>query len=138
MKVLLVLLLLIPCQEPAPWRIVYEQERKLWSMREDGSRVRAESACPAPTTVLAPDGKRRAYTSGKGESERLAICDADGKNEKFIIPDAADESCSSPQWTPDGKSLVFARLHAGKWQICIIQDDGTKLVQLTDHAAGAR
>ena len=125
-------------QEPGPWRIVYEQERKLWSMREDGSMVRAESADPAPTYVLSPDGKRRAYTSGKGESERLAICDADGKNEKVLTPDIADDSFSSPQWTPDGKCLVFARFHGGKWQICIIQDDGTKLVQLSDHPAGAR
>ncbi|HEU4339447.1 MAG TPA: hypothetical protein VFS19_05220 [Planctomycetota bacterium] len=133
----LAIAMLVGLQDPGPWRIVFEQDRKLWSMREDGSNMRAESADPAPTYALSPDGKRRAYVSRRDKSLRLAISDADGKNENLLTPDTPEDSCSSPQWTPDGKRLVFARFHGGKWQICIVQDDGTNLVQLTDHPAGA-
>ena len=121
-------------QNPGPWRVVYEQGGKLWSVREDGTDSRAEDG-KVPQRGLSPDGKRRAYISTDDGDAEIWVSDADGKNPKRLTDNKAIDNF--PGWTPDGKRLVFASTRTGRWQIWIMEADGSNPTRLTDHAEGA-
>ena len=122
-------------QEPGPWRIVYMQDGKFHSVKEDGTGLRVETDIALEKGIPSPDGKRRAGIH-QGESASIWVSDADGKNGKRLT---SETLISSLGWSPDGLRLVFASSgpQLGKWHIWIIDADGKNLTRLTDHGDGA-
>ncbi len=55
-----------------------------------------------------PDAKKIAFTSDRGGSENVWICDADGTNPKQLSHDDQSEF-ASPVWTPDGNYVIASR-----------------------------
>lgn len=58
--------------------------------------------------AYSPDGRTIAYTSDRGGSENVWICDADGSNARQLSQDEQSEF-ASPTWTPDGNYVVATR-----------------------------
>jgi TolB protein len=96
-----------------------------------------------PTTdyspAWSPDGERIAFASDRARrsGNDIWIMDADGSNPVQItdIPGISEY----PTWSPDGRQLAFTctfgrRLPegVGDFEICVVNVDGTELVQLTD------
>jgi hypothetical protein len=130
---ILALLLLLPAQDPGPWRVVFVQDAKLHSIREDGTDRRAETQI-FQGGVLSPDGTRRVYTREDGDFE-IWVSDADGSKARKLTDNKAHDS--GPDWTPDGRRIVFYSNREGTSQIWIMDADGGNPKRLTDHETGA-
>src|SRR5262245_36995903 len=63
----------------------------------------------------------------------LFVADADGKNERQLIPH--QESESSPSLSRDGKWIAFTSERKGQMDIYRVHPDGTGLEQLTSDTA---
>jgi dipeptidyl aminopeptidase/acylaminoacyl peptidase len=119
----------IASQDEKPWRLVFEQDKKFISVREDGSDRRDEAA-------PASDGRPLLFISTEDGDAEIWVSDPDGKNPRRLTDNKAIDNW--PQWTPDGKRIVFASTRTGPWQIWIMDADGGNAIALTSHAQGAR
>jgi dipeptidyl aminopeptidase/acylaminoacyl peptidase len=94
----------------------------------------------ARAVAISPDGKHVAYTiyrdrdvtddAGPGYSELYVVSANDKSSQPFIT---GDVNVSSPQWSPDGKSIAFLmrRGEKGKTQVWVIPVDGGEASVLT-------
>ena len=137
MKLIAVSLIsLLHFQDSGPWRVVFERDGKLWSIREDGSDCREEPGNVLRRAVASPDGKRLTSVSTKDGDAEIWVSDIDGKNLLKLTDNSAMDSF--PDWTPDSKRITFTSNRTGKPQIWIMEADGTNPTRLTDHPNGAR
>lgn len=72
---------------------------------------------------------RIAYTAFSQTSETIWLMDADGKNQKQIIPEGRTNSHLS--FSADGNKLVFDSNRSGSWEIWTANADGSQMRQLT-------
>lgn len=82
-------------------------------------------------SALSPDGKTIAFYAYYDEGKTWCIhtMDLDGKNRKRLtykkgIQDAA------PQWSPDGKQIIFSRRENMNYLVMLMNADGSNLRQL--------
>lgn len=93
-----------------------------------------------------PHGDKIVYlTIGKNGSSQIAVADADGSNQKqltsSVSPNWLDTGFprggnSDPQWTPDGKRIVYVSEENDNTEIFIMNVDGRKKTRLTKAAYG--
>jgi len=57
----------------------------------------------------------------------IYIANADGSDQTLLIRQG-----HSPHWSPDGRLIAFACLREGKWDLCIVNADGSGERRLTD------
>ncbi len=115
----------------------------IYVMGSDGSNVTRLTDSPSEEGFPAwsPDGLRIAFQAGrrglpdppwpKDSAARIHAMDADGSNRTRLTGNDAGET--TPQWSPDGESILFASDLAGNWDIYVIGVDGTGQTRLTDH-----
>jgi Tol biopolymer transport system component len=103
------------------------------------------------TASFSPDGRFLAYGWASGnvvtdeiEHSQVYVMNADGTGKRAVTnfaPYSGD--AGDPQWSPEGKQLVFSRSNAGPTQptggraLFIVNVDGSGLRQLTPWALGA-
>ncbi len=134
-----------PAWSPDGTRIAFRSHRddneEIYVMNADGSEQTNLTNHPASdySPAWSPDGARIAFASNRAgrSGNDIWIMDADGSN-PVQITDIAGIS-EYPTWSPDGRQLAFActfgrRLPegVGDFEICVVNADGTELVQLTD------
>ena len=96
---------------------------------------------------LSPDGQRAVYTITTTEANpdqkeeydyrtHIYLTDVAKPNEAKALTRGA-ESARQPVWSPNGKSIAFARSVKGKSQIFVMPLDGGEAWQLTTDKAGA-
>lgn len=97
--------------------------------------ILAVSISPLHSAPWSPGGKKIAY-SFVGNPENIYIVDADGSNRKALI--IREQRDFRPEWSLDGKHLLFTSVVDGVHVISRINIDGSGLKQLTtvDAAAG--
>jgi Tol biopolymer transport system component len=112
---------------------------ELWLMRADGSRAHhifpALDGASGP--VFAPRGQRMLIS----DQRMLYVMDARQGHPRSIVRlgtnSAGETELDSPQWSPDGTSIVFCQLNsAGRSQIWTVKADGRSLRRLTAPAPG--
>jgi len=95
---------------------------------------------PLSGPELSPDGQWIVYTqrrwdldtmSSSGEIWRMRV---DGSDARMLIQSKKGDS--SPQFTPDGKSILFVSSRSGSSQLWLLPFDGGEPRQLTDFAPG--
>jgi TolB protein len=64
--------------------------------------------------VYSPDGAKIAYTcESAGGNYQVCVMNADGSG-SIVLPGCEVDNCITPDWSPDGTKLVFARF-TGDW-----------------------
>ena len=59
-----------------------------------------------------PDGRRIAFTGGRDGNARIYVINADGTEQRLLMP-AAASYFSSPAWSPNGEKIAFDRTPEG-------------------------
>lgn len=69
-------------------------------------------------------------------SVELFVIRPDGRGQPVRLTNNAEEE-RAPAWSPDGKRLVFVARRGGTdFELCVMNADGTGLLQLTDNTVG--
>ena len=104
-------------------------------MNPDGSGQRrlthSEAVDMAP--ALSPDGRMIVFVSTRSGGLELFVMNVDGTGERRLtVPGAgANMGARQPQWSPDGKQIVFCS--TVRPDVYVINVDGTGLKNLTDR-----
>lgn len=64
--------------------------------------------------VYSPDGRTILFLSDRSGAENLWLMDADGRNPRQISPYDDDPVWVSPEWAPDGQSILVSRFWADR------------------------
>lgn len=122
---------------------------QLFVMNVDGSGLTRLTHSPSQDTLAAwsPDGMQIAFMSDRNTGYwEVWVMNADGSNQHrltFSNPTAADlavvNCCSgAPDWSPDGSQIAFGGVRNGKWDIFVMNTDGSNVTRLTDDAPGCK
>jgi len=99
-----------PVVAPDGRTVVFERGRQLWRAPVDGSAPAVkltELRGSNGGAVFAPDGKRVAFVSGRGDHAFIGVYTDASTPIQWIAPGSGRDW--SPRWSPDGTQLVFAR-----------------------------
>ncbi len=81
------------------------------------------------TPALSPNGAEFVIRQPALTQEDLVIFNRDGSNWRTLTNDKFRDRV--PRWSPDGKTIAFASDRSGKYQIWMINADGSDLRQIT-------
>ncbi len=122
---------------------VSEAESAVFVMDSDGSNLRQLSPWGMWGT-WSPSGRHIAFSSlgragswQQGDPIDLFVMNADGSNVRRLTEQHGENQ--DPDWSPDGRTLVFDSYREGNFDIYTIELDTGRIRRLTDHpAADAR
>src|SRR6201991_491830 len=134
-----------PMWSPDGQRILFDTERdgngEIYVMDADGGnqiRLTRNNAFDG-TATWSPDGNLIAFASNRDTGPPynpynldIYVMNADGSNVRRIVDDP--EYDVSPQWSPDGRKIVFVTGRNGNFDVYEMNADGTEQRNLTaDH-----
>jgi hypothetical protein len=102
-----------PVVSPDGRTVVFERGRQLWRAPIDGSAPAVkltELRGSNGEAVFAPDGKRFAFVSNRGDHAFIGVYTDATTPIQWIAPSSGRDRV--PRWSPDGTRLVFARVAA--------------------------
>ena len=140
-----------PMWSPDGHRIIFDSERdgnrEIYVMDTDGGnqlRLTRNNALDS-TAAWSPDGNLIAFASNRDTGYPynpynldIYVMNADGSNVRRIVDDP--EYDVGPQWSPDGRKILFMTGRTGNFDVYEINADGTGQRNLTagyDKADGA-
>jgi TolB protein len=94
----------------------------------------------ASSPKWSPQGNKIVYaSSGVGGSSQIFVANADGSGQKQLTstvspqiwPGWAPDGNGDPQWTPNGKKIVYVSWENGRAEIFIMNADGSNQTRLT-------
>ncbi|HKV34693.1 MAG TPA: winged helix-turn-helix domain-containing protein [Pyrinomonadaceae bacterium] len=131
-----------PMWSPDGHRILFDTERdgngEIYVMDADGgnqTRLTRNNAFDG-TATWSPDGNLIAFASNRDTGPPynpynldIYVMNADGSNVRRIVDDP--EYDVSPQWSPDGRKIVFVTGRNGNFDVYEMNADGTEQKNLT-------
>ncbi len=83
--------------------------------------------------ALSPDGKQLAVDASWGDSRRIWITDALGRNAQQVTSDTSEAVTHvAPRWSPDGKRIVFQHIKRTQFDIASVDTATKSLTKVTD------
>lgn len=92
----------------SPWVEDYYEDRGIYVMDADGSdkRLLTDHDYLDTDSSWSPDGEKIAFLSYRENGYELYVMDADGGNKQRL----AEEVGRGPEWSPDGKHILYNRV----------------------------
>jgi TolB protein len=111
-----------PDWSPDGQKIVFQANNEIAVMNAAGGEPHSIAVGEAP--AWSSDGSRIAFSARPGDVEGRAIWTmaADGTDLKRVTSGPWDYE---PDWSPDGRRIVFSRLELGGMQLHVVNLDGT-------------
>lgn len=123
---------------PDGTRILFRRHDDLWVLDlDDGSET---NLTESPDRFegwagFSPDGTHIVFDAN-GEwlgDQDIWIMDLEDGAVSNLTPDTPESTDVMPEWSPDGKTIVFVSDRAGNDDIYTMETDGSGVTQLTDH-----
>jgi Tol biopolymer transport system component len=134
-----------PSWSPDGRRIAYsysaspEADRDVWVMDADGSnrqRLAKTAGCAEVSVDWSPKGGRLVVTCVFGwGTKNLILMSTDGSDVHSLLEPQQPHLASSPDWSPDGRRIVFAEFNPKAAGITVIDVADRSLVRLTPKKA---
>ena len=134
-----------------PGKIVFHSDRvgqnndDIWTMNGDGSGLLQITTTASPVEnrdpTWSPDGRQIAFMSSRDGTQEIWVMNADGSSPRPVTHFAtASGGAITPQWAPDGRTLVFSGIPNGDTtdDIFQINADGSGLRPITNTPAGGQ
>ena len=81
-----------------------------------------------------PDGSKIVFVSRLDDNSGISLMNSDGTEISHLTHGKVDKVSGAPQWSPDGTRIAFEGYDSeSRWDIYVVNADGSGLVQLTDH-----
>jgi Tol biopolymer transport system component len=145
-----------PGEPPGVFQLAYvgtdgftsEGVTEIKTIHSDGSNpdVLLHEAMLIMGLASSPDGERMAFWGCpgslandclSGEDLDLWVMNWDGSNLRNLTEDSAADD-SHPDWSPDGRQIVFDSRRSGKAEIYVMRADGSGMRQITERAEDNR
>jgi Tol biopolymer transport system component len=121
-------------------------EPQLFSIHLDGSglhQLTHDETSSSGRPAWSPDGGTIVYVSrpnsnyaGKAD---IYLMDADGSSPRDLTHGGLNEVNADPTWSPNGTEIAFCSNRGGRFEVYVMNRDGTRLHQVThDVPGGAR
>jgi TolB protein len=124
---------------PGGERIVFGKhgaKAEMASVKPDGTDLRLLGDGHDPT--LSPDGKLVCYTGDAPEGGvSVYVMAWDGSDKRRVVNDASRVGATFPNWSPDGKHLVYSFPSGDALELFVVNLDGTGSRQLTKFGGTA-
>jgi TolB protein len=104
------------------------QDLYIMSLRNNTINKLTSSQSIEVSPTISPDNKYIAFVSDRGGSPQIYTMRRDGSDIRRITFEGSYNT--SPNWSPRGDKIIFSG-RRGTNQICIVNPDGTGLIQLT-------
>ncbi|MGH2986072.1 MAG: hypothetical protein ACRDLO_05215 [Solirubrobacterales bacterium] len=132
-----------PSFSPDGQRIVFASDRdgtaEIYVMNADGSGLTrlTNNAAPDFSPAFSPDGQRIAFQSIRihGANPEVYAMDADGSDEVQLT---AHGLGADPSFSPDGARIAYGGLAGTRYEIFVMNSDGSGQTALTDDASPVR
>ena len=110
-------------------------ECDIYTVNSDGTNLNKLIATPEQEfqPYYSPDGSQIVYCRTVGNSQNIWIMNRDGSNMKSITNDGVSYF---PTWSPDGNTIAFNSIKAGRQDadICLTDINGNNRQWLTDYS----
>jgi TolB protein len=101
---------------------LHDARAEIACVKPDGGEVRILGSGHDP--VLSPDGRRIAFTGEAPGGVTVFVMDADGSRRRQIVKEANAWGAVFPDWSPDGKNLVYAFKVGDDLELFTVAADG--------------
>ncbi len=122
------------------WQVLYKARTGLQSMdvkRDANWAVTTDTSDRSP--IYSPDGTKVALTYDQHDHLEIHVMNADGSGRKRLTETplsiavdaqlkgqaASQWNNAAPAWSPDGKQITFVTDRTGKWEIWVMNADGS-------------
>lgn len=128
-----------PAFSPDGKRIAFTAGSDIHVMNADGSGLTrlTNNAAPDFSPAFSPDGQRIAFQSIRihGANPEVYAMDADGSDEVQLT---AHGLGADPSFSPDGARIAYGGLAGTRYEIFVMNSDGSGQTALTDDASPVR